>query len=123
MKLTLPQSQNSPAIFSKFVRDDFVARYVTIELTLPKIESAFRRVGEFASGMSMPETAINKHGELLTRKHEIWLTEYAAVSSPARDTMLSEHRNQPQLSVSISAPADAGHDFRAFHFCEYIGHI
>ncbi len=91
MKLTLPHTESSPATISKFARDDLVASHITVELTLPEFESAFRHVGKSASGMSMPETAINKYGELLTRKHEIWFTEYAAVSSPARDMMLSKN--------------------------------
>ncbi len=75
MKLTLPQSQSPPAIFSKFARDDFVARDVTVELTLPEFESAFRCVCEPAAEMSMPKAAIDEHGNSLFWKYEIRFAE------------------------------------------------
>lgn len=91
MKLTLPNAQNFPATISKFARDDLVARHITVELMLPEFESAFRRVGEFAPGMSVPETPIDKYGELFAGENKIGFAEHATVSSPAGNVMFSKN--------------------------------
>jgi hypothetical protein len=91
MKLTFPHAQSSPATISKFAYDDFVARYITVELTLPELGSAFRRVGEFAPGMAVPETPVDKYGDLFARKNKIRFAKHTTISSPAGNVMSSKN--------------------------------
>jgi hypothetical protein len=122
MKLALPHAQRSPAAISKIARDDLVARHITVELTLPEFESAFRCVGEFAPGMPMPKAAIYKQSYVLSRKNKIGLAEYMRVSPPAGDAMLPKQRNHPEFRVPIAAGADPRHYVRAFFWREDVRH-
>ena len=109
MKLALPDAQNFPTALSKRTRNHPVTRHIVIELTQPKFDSAFWRVGKFASGMAMPKTPVNEDGDLLTRKNEVWSTEYSRISPPASNSMLPKKRDHAKFRVPIPLASDSGH--------------
>jgi hypothetical protein len=90
-QLTFPNPDNFPSRFSKRPRDNFVSRNVTREFRQPEFEPALGSVREFAAFVSMPETSIDKHSNLLPRKNKIGFAKQPNVSSPPGDMMLSKN--------------------------------
>ena len=90
IKLTLPESQSSPATLLKLARNEFIARYIVIEFAQPKFDSALWGVRKFAARMSMPKAAVHEQSCALSRKNKIWFAKYTRVSSPARNAVVLE---------------------------------
>lgn len=91
VKFAFPNTHNFPSTLSERTRDHLVTFDIAVEFTLPEFGSAFRRVGEFAPGMSVPETPIDKYGDLFARKNKIRFAKHTTISSPAGNVMFSKN--------------------------------
>ena len=72
--------------------------------------------------VSMPETAVHKHGDLLLWKYEIWMSFYRVVSPPACNPVLLEYFNQPQFGGLVLFGLDPTHNVRSLFRIENISH-
>ncbi len=84
MQFTFPYSQNLPSGVSELPHNRLIARHIAFKFSEPKLQAAFRRVGELAPGVAMPKASINEDRDLLTWKYEVWFTEHTRISPPAR---------------------------------------
>lgn len=72
----------------------------------------------------MPETAVDKNGDVFLVEHEIGSSgNVARIHSPARQPGLYQSRSQPPFGRLVAAAAIGGHDLRAFLLREYIRHM
>jgi len=111
MQFTFPYSQNLPSGVSELPHDRLIARHIAFKFSEPKLQAAFRRVGELAPGVAMPKASINEDRDLLMWKYEVWFTEHTRISPPASDAVLPKQGNHPQFRVTVSTRANARHYF------------
>jgi hypothetical protein len=115
-----PNPHNTPPGLSQSEIHAPIPRFVCGEFFYPKCTIAGRHIR--MSWAAMPETAVNKHGELLFRKGKVWLAKNRKVSSPACNFILSKQANQRDFCVLVPATANPRHHCRSFCFGENVSH-
>ncbi len=84
----LPDADDFPSLEAKLTGDAFVASHVGLAFAVPKGAVGFR--AGVALGAAVPETSVDKHGDLLLGECEVGLSEQGKMPSPTRDLFRSE---------------------------------
>lgn len=74
------------------------------------------------SGAAVPKATIDKNGNALLMKNEIWCAQQRLMTTPSNDLVLPQKPNKLQFGVAIPASTDTRHYVRALFLCEYVWH-
>jgi hypothetical protein len=69
-RLVLPEAQDGPPGSVQRVAHETIATFITVELRSPVVRVSVRHVPVL--GAAVPEAAIDEHGNLLAREHDVW---------------------------------------------------
>src|SRR5438445_7182138 len=94
-QFVLPDANYVPAGLPQSLVDHSVTRPIRRQLPFPECSVVRRHVCMFRA--AVPETAIDKDGDAVHRKHEVRLAEYRLIPTPAGDAVLAEERQQGNL--------------------------
>lgn len=117
----LPDGRHSPATVYQLLPFAPVALHVGAEFSLPELASGGRIGRSRATGMAMPETAVNEAGRPEARKDEIRRPGEASNMKPISQATRVERSPQGELGFRIS-DGDARHDARAGRPIHRVGH-
>jgi len=118
-KLVLPNPQHAPPGTAQCARHQPIAHLVAGNLLIP--------VPSIAPGhptmlrATMPEAAVNKHGQPLPPENEIRAAGQGSASAPAGDPVCAKESNQRQLGRLVPTTPDSAHDFRALRNGKRVG--
>ena len=103
----LPDADDFPAFPPQLPVHAFIAGHVVFALFVPELPVGFR--SRVALGAAVPETSIDKDGDLLLGKGEIGFAGQRKMPSPADNLVLPKQREQRILRLFVAAALDEGH--------------
>jgi hypothetical protein len=119
----LPKPKNHPPFALESLVDHQIPPHVRFELSVPEITIGFG----FGSVLwaSVPETSVNKHGDLLRPKDKIRTDETSAdphgnVSSPPFDAISAHGMKHSNLGCLVALGAYPGHDVGSLPFGKHV---
>jgi hypothetical protein len=120
-EIVFPDPYDPPAEFSQFVVHAAVSGLVGGKLLFPKCAITGR--GGAMSRATVPETTINKHGDLVVLlEYKIRFTEDRLITPPANNFVLTKQLYQCQLGGLVASAADLRHNLRPFMLAPNVGH-
>jgi len=115
-----PDSENSPAVFSKSPSNPPIALAVARQFVVP--EFLIGRGPAIAFRATMPEASVNKYGDLWAPEYEVGASWQTLFPAPSGDLEFPEDFNKPQLCGFIPMTFDQGHHLGTFFFAPHVSH-
>jgi hypothetical protein len=101
-RFAFPNHYNAPAEVSELSQDALITRLVPIKLGGPELAIRFGSVSEPASGMPMPETAVNEDSGAVPRKHNVRFARQVAAMQAKSIAESMQHRSDDAFRRRVS---------------------
>jgi hypothetical protein len=99
-----PDAKNLPATASQNPSHASIPFSVAKDFRIPVSRIGARTAVTPAT--AVPKATINKHGDAMLPKNEVWLAKQFLVSPPTGNIRPAKNFNQTHLSAEVSAAAD-----------------